>query len=81
MIDLYVLSIFDKLKTKIKDIGFRQFCDIVKVSVMGLELLEVFRTPFEKSLGRNSSVFTGKVDRDAISRHQHTRNTLLNFID
>lgn len=81
MINLFILSIFDRLRVKIKFITFKEFCKMVNLSQIGLEVVEMLKTPFELCLGRKNHAFQGPdPDPSDLALHENTRNSLLHLL-
>lgn len=81
MINIFVLSIFDRLPVQVKHINFNEFCKIVDCSAMGEEIIDVFQTPFDECFGRNSKYFISReINENEELKHQETKDTLLRLL-
>lgn len=57
MVDLFLHSIFERSRTKLNFIDFQKFSELISLSVLGLEFVEMIKTPFEQAVGRKSLYF------------------------
>lgn len=79
---MFILSIFERLRSKLEGINFSKFFELIPVSVIGLEVIEFLTLPFEHCIGRKSGIFkTSFIDENAISTHYNTRSSLLKLLD
>ncbi|OMJ69725.1 hypothetical protein SteCoe_32490 [Stentor coeruleus] len=62
MVSIFIDSIFDRVRDKIKCIDFPKFNEIVKISVLGKDIINMLITPFDECLGRISIAFEAKND-------------------
>lgn len=62
MVNMFIDSIFDRVRDKLKFIDFSRFTEIMKISVLGKEIVNVFMTPFDEYLDRISTAFEVKND-------------------
>jgi hypothetical protein len=81
MVEICVLSIFDRLIRKMNGIEFHKFSQIIKKSILGEAILNVFKKPIADLLNGKGSVFEGDETDEELRKHHRTRTTLLQFID
>lgn len=82
MIVLYILSIFDKLRIKIKYLDYKKFYELIPESVIGSEVIEFLKRPFELCLGYKSLAFTKpETTAELLNKHQETKNSILKLLD
>ncbi|OMJ88690.1 hypothetical protein SteCoe_9309 [Stentor coeruleus] len=81
MVEMYIQSIFERVREKLNQIEFAKFVEVVDVSCLGLEFIEMFRTPFEMCFGRVSQAFqTTVVSSEETKKYYETKSSLLSII-
>ena len=82
MINIFILSIFDRLREKVKFIDYKRFTQMIGMSVLGSEIIDIIKTPFDRCLGRVSACFeTQKATDDELKVHYETRCGLLRILN
>ncbi|OMJ81201.1 hypothetical protein SteCoe_18377 [Stentor coeruleus] len=62
MVNMFIDSIFDRVREKLRFIDFPRFVEIVKISILGKDIVNLFMTPFDECLDRISLAFEVKND-------------------
>lgn len=54
---MYIQSIFERIREKLRFIDFYQYLELTNESFLGLEFLVMLQTPFEKCINRKTLYF------------------------
>ena len=81
MVEMYIQSIFEKVREKLVYIDFQRYSEIIEVSCLGAEFIEIINTPFEKIINRKSKIFE-PMDFSIVQndKYENTKSSLLSMI-
>jgi hypothetical protein len=57
MVNMYINSIFERVREKLTFIDFFRFIEIVNESLLGLEFIDFISTPFDQCFTRKTKYF------------------------
>ena len=73
IVDMFIQSIFEKVRDVINFIDFQQFTEILPNCLIGLEVIELFRNSFEDLVGRKTLYFEVKDYKDRLEKNSSVK--------
>jgi Ca2+-binding EF-hand superfamily protein len=81
MVEMYIQSIFERVREKLNQIEFARFVEVIEVSCLGFEFIEMFRTPFEMCFERKPQAFqTTVLSSEETKKYYETKSSLLSIM-
>ncbi|OMJ68305.1 hypothetical protein SteCoe_34274 [Stentor coeruleus] len=81
MVSMYIQSIFERLREKLKFIDFVRFNEIVGVSYLGIEIIDFLKTPYEECLARKSEYFEiRELTEEEVEKYSKAKKSLARML-
>lgn len=81
MVNMYIQSIFERLREKLKSIDFARFNEIVEVSCLGIEIIDFLKTSYEECLDRRSEYFeVRQITEEEVEKFSKAKKSLTRLL-
>lgn len=80
IVEVYIQAIFERSREKLNCIEFPRFSELVGISCLGQEFIDMFNTPFENCFERTAKAFqTGLLSPEDTTKFYETKSSLLSI--